>query len=510
MLILFFTGIFLVTVYHYGRTSPFDPRHTLFSLLTLEGGSLADYERVLNTPGFYAAGAIVLGVSGISEFGFVFYPVLLLHIVVLLYAVVRRFSIGPVLAMVAAFIYILSGPDLRGAHLRLHSMGTMLLLTALLLVGIEIRNTPRNRDLSTFLPLAAVGVAILFISYNATAQLLLTLLWTFGALFFLRHAAPSGARSTLNRRSSLGLVAVAVVMLVTLVWLHYFFNYIVEYSVAMVSRPGISWVETFLSRYGSQGIDFPLSAYAWSAPVTLTYASLARYGVILASLVGFLYVLVRRAWNATPIPARYVVLFGFTGAMASFALMRMVITNNIPIGYSFLPGLFATALLFSLRGRTLSIPGSSFRMYAILGAAVLLVTALLYVPVAGPTGRLPDHDENFERTEFAATWHADHADSPVYSDVYTSDSMRLHTRDGVTPEWIGLDEAAVIAGEQLAPGHSLFVLNYGMSTLDFNSWVKLRSWALVDDEINRETALNRIYDDGTVRTHSTRITKSAG
>lgn len=258
--------------------------------------------------------------------------------------------------------------------------------------------------------------------------------------------------------------------------------------------------------YGLGGGEnsIPAQDAIWTAPSSLSYSSGVRYLVILIALITFVYIILKRLYENRLITNYHLIILAFTAGKASFAGIRMISLNNNPIGYSFQPGLCAIALLYSYRNDISDrISQPTFSSFAAVGVVLLLITSLMFIPILYHNDGISDQETNFHRIESSSNWHSDYANEPVKSDIFTAHTFALHTNNDINIDRIHPDDLLVLYGLESPQQDEFYALNFGLEIMDARAWLDLRAWEHSEERVNSTKNLDKMFDDGKIKTYKT-------
>jgi hypothetical protein len=488
--IVIFLAVTVTIWFFEGRTTGWAPRHIMIGHITLDLGYLPEYGAVNRSPGFYAIVAIIFAITDLSKYQFLFFPVLLLPVIVTMFAVLRRFSEDIILSSLLVVGILISGLDgLNTLYIGGHGLGRIMLWSTVLLLTVFLQS--KEYEKKFFLAIIVIFSSLNYISYNKSAEFMLLTFWLliFSYLVYKYKLIEVGHDWLYNRAYHLAAVLIIIAIAVQ-VHIHTFLEGFLGFFAGVITE-NRSGLDLILEMYfeSSTGTS-PVGDLIISSPSYATELAIIRYLAIVIILLIFVYLTVIKMFNKKYFPGDWIVVASFVSALATFAIIRMSI-GHVAVTYAFVPAIFVAACLYKHSHKYEF--GEYLRFILIAFSIVIIIQSSLYYGVHLHNNSI-DHEASYnDELQISSYWLDSHLSDEIVTDEFSSNMLRLYSDDRIDSSRMEREEPLFILDRNGNPTSQYYYINYDVEEVRLGHWQKLQSWSQEKNTINNNEELNKIY-----------------
>jgi len=461
----------------------------------LQYGHLPDSTPVNQVPGYHIFGTFIVLLVNIPVEDLPVFPVQVIPLLLLIFAVYYRISGSLLLAGLVTLIEMISGTNgSERIFFWPHGMGYILFLLLVLLILLILEEKGfRSRK---YLFLASIaGTTLILISYDYAAMALMLLFM----LYAIQRVLPSDESVVQSRKQWVLLLSVLVVVQFGIS--QFFYVYFIP-NLKIGNPWEISVIDKFFMLFfQAESVQTPLQGLYMTFPVILTRLAMLKYSLLVISIFVLIFFVLKK-WRGR------VSLDPFDTFTLAILLMAAVYAGlrtgmgALSITDVYLPGLFATIWIYRR--------GGVGRRYAIGLIAVLLVFAPLYLGGILHYQMRNQDSSLFHELDSPAQWLYLHGDRNnwAFSDVMTMNRMNgaIAVRNNLTYDEVSqtiqvLQSAHVVSLLGKSPRYyprSYFILNFRLNSMSLEQYRILKSWRFIEDTIESGRNSAKIYASGAV------------
>ena len=485
-----------------GRVTGWTPRHAMHSYEAFLTGELnLDNLNVQRTPGYYAFGAIIVAVLGLSQYEFLFLPMMLIPNVILLTIFVKIFSKSYLFSATIVAAMLIAGTDGVGElYLSGSRMANWLLYSVIILLLILSRNKNFKRRVSFLL--SVLGIVIMYLSYNRSAELLLFFSILLVVLISIKQWSYIRTENViLANIGSKWLLSPLIIVGAFQVFFHRFLDSTLAWLISVFGRD-YTGIDLLLQVWFDQS-DYPSAVQELfiSMPPSITYISLVRYTFILISLLAFSYICLKKIYINRYLNEIETILVSFTAAMATFAIIRLTM-GHVAVVYAYLPGVLVTCYLYG-NSENMKKYGKVIKIYCIIFAVSILILSSMFFLAHYHHGIVDKEQQDYLNVEAPSDWHQKYSANEVTSDELTSNLLNYQSKGEIQTDRMSQENVLQVINEKDIVDEKYFVINNNPNELRLGRWQKIQSWSYSEERINKNKGLNRIYDSGAINTYTT-------
>lgn len=472
-------------------------------------GYLSENYLISELPAFYAFGAIILDLTGISSISLNFFPIQIVPLIVLLYAFFYRVSGNNIFAGLITLTDMISGTTgTFRVYFWPHGIGYIIFLTIFLVCILLFKRY--CTDTRYYVVLIIALFSLVFICYNYTAMSLLFLVSACFCILILGRTS----RSSFKHISISGfLKSIAIALLGLLGISGFVYNSFIPLYDNLDIRYSTFDKVTF-SYFEKSSLSDPFIDLLVSYPFSFTILSILKYGVYLAAISAYLLLAVYK-YKQSHIDLYDVISLSIVSAVSLYMIPRILIGDFFLTNLYFL-GLTCLSSIYRL-GTKLDRKLLSELAFGFL-LVILLMTPITYT-ISYDYSTVNSDENHYSYTERPAKWLLMKADDTrVLSDELTKNSLIAYSSEALLqdPEIINpyislytnykrlsvTELLFLINRSDIMPSKNYYVANLAVNHLCLGGWTNIVSWCFYIEDVNSNQKTCSIYDSGKIRIYT--------
>lgn len=504
-IILFLFSIIIPLFLFYGTMDDFAPKH----IATIEDlsnqGNLIEHEnQVVQVPGFYILGAIIIQITGIASESLLDFPIQIIPYVILLFILIYRISGNFFVAVLIAFIDIISGSTgTPKVFFWPHGIGYILFFTIILLILLILKKEKPPNIL--FLLVVIIGSALVYISYNLMAMTLIFLLVLLLILILLPMYSNKKEIYNLNQISlkAKNILFLLIILLIIQLGLSKFVYNVFIPTIQATRDIEISGLDKFLIAYLNPDVTtISMGPLMVHYPVLITIISGIKYGFIAITIIFFCVFFLKKTIKENIYYQDFYIVIAVIVMLAIYSIPRSMI-GGIILTALWLPGILTIAIFFKMP--------SNYRVWASIVILVLLISTPLYFITLENNSFINREATQINGYKAPVHWFLRYNDGTIaVSDELTKNYFILNSFLYITDQpnseinlqslsqsykLLPTEDAQVLArSSDKKIEQKYIILNKKLTILSLQNWIIIKSWNYSKERIMSNKVINQIYD----------------
>lgn len=502
-LILLLMAIVIPLLLYNGTLDAFIPKQiVMIEDTSYEGKLIEEDNRVIQVPGFYVLGAIITLISGLASEKLIYFPIQLIPYAVLFFTIIYKISGNSIVAGLITLIELCSGSTgTAKIFFWPHGIGYLLFFSMLLLISILLKQNRPSKQL-IFL-VVITGSSLVYISYNLVAMtlLLLAILMTVLAIFYLISLKYNYAKSWYHLSSSKTFFTLLSILLIVELGLSKFVYGVFIPTLQISQEFEIKSLDKFLIAYVNPELSTtPLAPIMASFPKAITVISSIKYTLLVITILIFCILIMKIFYKEKSLDHTNLFLLGVLVMQGFYAIPRTMM-GEIAICCLWLPGILCVARFSGM--------SKKFRLWTFVVLSVILVSTSFYYCTLEYGGHI-NHDEyQFSSYEAPVRWFfkTNNGDLAV-SDELTNNFFILYSYlishgaagsnlDAIHKQHRILPTVDARVLVQLSDGTldtKYYILNQKRTRMSLQNWIIVKSWVYSKERIDSNERVNKIYE----------------
>lgn len=504
-IILIFAYIFPLIMFR-GSIDSFQLLQGALSYEVSQYGFISNNYLISEIPAFYAYGAIILDIIGISPMALNFLPIQLLPLILLLYVFFHRISGNNIFAGLIVLIEMISGTTgTFRVYFWPHGLGYILFFTILLICILIFDKYYTDKRLNAML--LVVVFSLLFICYNYTA---ITLLFLVSACFYfsiLRYTSYSSFQHT-SLTNFYGAIIIAILGLFGIS--KFVYNSLIPLynSIDVDYSTFDKLIASYITR---NSINDPILDLLIVYPTSITILSTLKYLIYLIAILLFMGLTVYKC-KYSIIDYCDIISLSIMSAIFIYMIPRMLI-GDFFITSLYLPGLVCLASLYKY-GKQLNQKLLS-RLILIFIMVILIINPIIY-GINYDNSTINIDDNNYIYAEEPAKWLLNNCNYMfVSSDELTKNSLiayssvsllrnissiKSYTELYTRYKRISKNELlSLIKRSNVDTPKKYYIINMDINYLSLGEWTSVIPWHYYIESVNSNLQICQTYNSGKIK-----------
>jgi len=495
MLILL-ANLIIVPIMYYGSIDDFSPKHMALVHETSQRAYLSENAKSL-FPGFIAMGSIINLLVGINARDLLFYPIQWAPYLIIIFCLYYEISKSYILSAILASVIMITGTSgTLSIFFWPHGIGNILFYIFLILIILLSGSRDSIRSQIKLL-MIIIGVSLIYISYNLSANILLLILsltlLNYVIFFYKKNNSDTSKE---NYHMARGFFILFAILLITQLGLFNFVYGVFLPTLEDMRTLELSTIDKFFVSYISKDIvQTQLSNLIILKPQVLFPLGIIKQASLMLSIFISILLIFKKFKHTKVFESSDMVLICITISAVFYGLIRIPLGATDILTCMTLPGMISISWLYRY--------SAIFKKWSVLISIFLIFSSLFYYYEIYDNELMNKDSYEFINIDTTSRWfyeycfgHAIVASDELTKNIYIiylsieqnmaysniTSSVNILT----TPDILFLLQQPC----ELKPANKYYLINYNLNRLCIGNWMYINSWKKSENIINHNSHLN--------------------